>query len=67
MKQEKGIVSSDVLVRHNDRKLLQQTWLQRKLARMERKRNERRWREMEMAIHGVTLHGERVNGDFVWR
>lgn len=67
MKQEKGILSSDVLVRHNDRKLLKQTWLQRKMARLERKRNEQRWRELEMDTHGVTLHGERVNGDFVWR
>ena len=67
MKQEKGMKSGDLLVRHNDRKLLQQSWLGRKLARSEKKHLERQWRETELAQHGMTLHGERVGGEFVWR
>lgn len=67
MKQEKGLKSNEVLVKHNDRALMQQSWLERKLFRYHRKRNERLWREQELAQHGMTLHGERVNGTFVWR
>lgn len=67
MKQEKGLKSGDLLVRHNDRQLLQQSWLQRKLARREKKSLEHRWREQELSQYGMTLHGERVDGKFVWR
>jgi GT2 family glycosyltransferase len=67
MKKEKGLQSSGVLVKHNDRKILQQSWLERKLIRLERKRQERQWREAELAQHNMTLHGERINGAFVWR
>lgn len=67
MKQEKGLQSNDLLVRHNDRKLLQQSWFERKMLRFNRKRLERMWREQELAQYGMTLHGERSNGAFVWR
>lgn len=67
MKQEKGLNSDKVLIKHNDRKLLQQSWIERKLTRLHRKRLERQWREQELAQYGMTLHGERVNGEFVWR
>ena len=67
MKQEKGLRSAEVLVQHNDRKLLQQSWLQRKLIRLQRKRLERQWHQEELEHHHMTLHGERSNGDFSWR
>lgn len=67
MKQEKGLKSSEVLVKHNDRKLLQQSWLSRKISRFERKRSESQWRNAELSEFGMTLHGERVNGEFLWR
>lgn len=67
MKQEKGLESDDLLVKHNDRQLLQQSWLQRKLGRNAKKRLERQWREQELAQYGMTLHGERIDGEFVWR
>lgn len=67
MKQEKGLQSNDLLVRHNDRKLLQQSWFERKMLRFNRKHLERMWREEELAQYGMTLHGERSNGGFVWR
>lgn len=67
MKQEKGLKSADVLIKHNDRKLLQQSWFERKMLRFNRKRLERIWREQELAQYGMTLHGERANGEFVWR
>jgi hypothetical protein len=67
MKQEKGLRSAEVLVQHNDRKLLQQSWLERKLLRLQRKRLERQWQQEELEHHHMTLHGERSNGDFSWR
>jgi N-acetylglucosaminyl-diphospho-decaprenol L-rhamnosyltransferase len=67
MKQEKGLKSSDLLVKHNDRDLLRQSWLERKLVRLQRKRQERQWRDQELNQHGMTLHGERIDGGFVWR
>ena len=67
MKQEKGIESGNVLVKHNDRKLLQQSWMERKLTRLRRKQMEQQWREQELGQYGMTLHGERLNGEFAWR
>lgn len=67
MKQEKGLQSSDLLVKHNDRALMQQSWLERKISRHQRKRQERSWRDSELAQYGMTLHGERVNGEFSWK
>ena len=67
MKQEKGLQSNDVLVKHNDRALLQQSWLQRKLWRHDRKLKEKFWRQQELDQHGMTLHGERLGGAFAWR
>ncbi len=66
MKQEKGLLSSDDLIKNDDRQLLQQSWLERKISRFMRKRQEQRWREQELSRYQMTLHGERINGDFVW-
>lgn len=67
LKQEKGLKSADLLVRHHDRKLLQQSWMDRKFSRYQRKQLERKWRDSELAKYGMTLHGERVNGEFSWK
>lgn len=67
LKQEKGLKSSEVLVKHNDRQLLQQSWISRKITRIERKRTESHWRNAELSKFGMTLHGERANGEFTWR
>lgn len=67
MKQEKGLQSSDVLVKHNDRALMQQSWLERKISRHQRKKLERSWHDSELSQYGMTLHGERVNGEFSWK
>ena len=61
-----GIGKREVLVKHNDRQLLHQSWLERKLLRYQLKRSHRRWRADELARYGMTLHGERQGREFVW-
>lgn len=66
MKMVLGIGANDVLVKHNDRKLYQQSWLARKLYRRQLKQSHRQWRADELARYGMTLHGTRHNHEFVW-
>jgi GT2 family glycosyltransferase len=67
MKQERGLKATDDLgYRHNDR-LLNQTWLTRKTNKLKRISQEKKWRQTELADHGVSLHGTRDGGQFVWR
>lgn len=67
MKQKLGKSGKDVLVKVNDRQLLQQGWLERKLAKFEQKKQHELWRKTELNEYGMTLHGERVEQAFVWR
>jgi GT2 family glycosyltransferase len=67
MKQSMGKSEKEVLVEVNDRQLLQQGWLERKLAKMRAKKQSRAWREAELQQYGMTLHGERVDHHSVWR
>jgi GT2 family glycosyltransferase len=66
MKMVLGIQPKDVLVKVNDRKLYQQSWLERKLYRYRLKQSLRAWREQELAQFGQTLHGYRANQAFIW-
>ena len=66
MKMVLGIEQKDVLVKVNDRKLYQQTWLERKLYRHRLKSAHRQWRQTEIDRHGMTLHGSRTNQSFTW-
>lgn len=67
MKQNLGKAIKDVLVKVNDRQLLQQSWLERKMAKFQLKKRQAAWRQAELHDHGMTLHGERINHSFVWR
>lgn len=67
MKKSLGKAQDEVLVKVNDRALLHQSWLERKLARYNSKKLQKTWRADELAQYGMTQHGERVNHDFVWR
>jgi hypothetical protein len=55
-----------VLVKVHDRKLLNQSWLDRKLYRASFKANHRQWRKQELAQYGMTLHGARKDDAFIW-
>jgi hypothetical protein len=46
--------------------LLQQGWVERKLAKWRSKSQAAAWRTEELASKGMTLHGERINHEFVW-
>ncbi len=67
MKKKLGKSEQDVLVRVNDRHLLQQSWLERKISKYKSKRQSEAWRKEELATYGMTLHGERVNQAFIWK
>ena len=66
MKLERGIPQKNVLVKVNDRQLLNQSWLERKLIRYHLKKAQRTWREQELRQYGMTLHGVRSNHEFNW-
>ena len=61
-----GLDSNDLLVEFNDRKLYDQTWLDRKLFRHRLKINHKNWRYHELKNYGMTLHGIRKDNNFIW-
>jgi N-acetylglucosaminyl-diphospho-decaprenol L-rhamnosyltransferase len=67
MKKKLGKSEKDVLMKVNDRQLLQQGWLERKITKFQSKKQSETWRNLELDRYGMTLHGERVNNKFVWR
>ena len=67
LKQERGLSAREGLSARNSYHLLGKSLWRRKWDRMMRKRQERHWRGEELARFGMTLHGERRDGQFVWR
>ena len=66
MKQERGLSEKDGLgYRHNYR-LLHQSWLTRKLKKIQRKKQEKAWMSDELSRFGMTIHGGRAQGVFHW-
>jgi hypothetical protein len=66
MKQERGLSAKEGLADRYNYRLLKQSWLERKLKKMRRNREQKAWREEEVARYGMSLHGVRENGGFVW-
>jgi GT2 family glycosyltransferase len=66
MKMVLGIKSRDVLIKVNDRKLYDQSWLDRKLHRHRLKQQHLGWRTQELRDYNMTLHGTRNKNEFVW-
>jgi len=67
MKEKLGITEKNVLVKVNDRHLLQQGWLERKILKYKSRIRSKAWRQEELENYGMTLHGERVNHAFIWK
>ena len=67
MKQERGLSSKQGLSARDSYRLLGKSTVRRKWDKLLRQRQDRRWREQELARYGMTLHGERRDGRFVWR
>jgi hypothetical protein len=66
LKLERGLSQKEGLPDRHNYKLLQQSWLQRKLRKLKRKSQEKLWRNNEVALHGMSIHGLRKNGEFIW-
>ena len=66
MKLVLGKAQNDILIKVNDRKLYGQSWLERKLYRWNLKRTHQAWRNQELNRFGMTLHGTRIQKEFVW-
>jgi GT2 family glycosyltransferase len=67
MKQERSLSAREGLGARDNYRLLGKSTVQRKWDRFVRRRQERAWREQELATHSMTLHGERRDGSFSWR
>jgi glycosyltransferase involved in cell wall biosynthesis len=66
MKLALGISDHKVLVKVNDRKVYNQSWLDRKIYRYNLKKSYREWRANELSKYGMTVHGVRKNNEFIW-
>lgn len=66
MKQERGLRQKDGLGNRYNYKLLQKSWLQRKLDKLHRNRQMREWHDQELAAYGMTMRGVRRDGQFHW-
>lgn len=67
LKRERGLKQNQGLSARTTYRVLGQSFLERKLSKLRTKKNLRQWREAELAEFGMTLHGEREDGKFVWR
>lgn len=66
MKRERGLREKDDLGQRYNHRLLQQSWLNRKLDKLRTKRRLSQWRKDEMATYGMTLWGNSSNGKLIW-
>lgn len=67
MKQERSLSAKEGLSARTNYRLLGKSLLRRKVDRFLRRRQEKAWRDEEVAGFGMSLHGERKDGAFVWR
>ena len=68
VKKERGLLEKEGLGSiHNYRRLLGKGLLGRKLDRIKRNRQQKLWHEQEVHQFGMTMHGLRVNGKFIWK
>lgn len=66
MKLERGLQKKDGLQNRYNYKLLNQSWLERKFNKAKRKKQERQWRDHEIANYDMSIHGLRENKTFRW-
>lgn len=67
LRQERGLTKKQGLGARDNHRLLGKSLLRRKWDKYQRRRQEGEWLAEELARHGMTLHGERQDGSFVWR
>lgn len=66
MKQERGLAEKDGLANRYNYKLLNQSWMQRKLAKAKAKQHQSNSSRNEIKEHGMSIHGLRKNNTFEW-
>lgn len=66
LKQELGLACGDALGSRYNYKLLNKSWLTRKLDKLARKNQLLKWRNQEVAKYGMSIHGLRKSGSFKW-
>ena len=67
MKQERGLSEKQGLGYRYNYRLLQQSWLTRKLTKAKKIRQNKSWYTTELAQFSQTLHGIRKNNGFYWK
>ncbi len=67
LKQERGLSGKQGLSARKSYLLLGQSTLERKWKKFKRLRQEKLWRDLEIAKYGMTLFGQREGGNFRWR
>jgi GT2 family glycosyltransferase len=67
MKQERGLSEKEGLGYRYNYRLLQQSWLERKLKKINRKKQEASWRTKELQQYNMSMHGVRINNTFKWQ
>ena len=69
IKRELGLKEKDDLIGrgYNRAKLLEQSWLERKITKARLKKQVKTWRNNEVKEYGMSLLSSRENGEFNWR
>jgi hypothetical protein len=66
MKQERGLAEKDGLANRYNYKLLNQSWMQRKLVKIQAKKHQSQSSRNEVQEYGMSIHGLRKNNTFEW-
>lgn len=66
MKLERGLKETENLPYRYNYRLLKQSWLERKLLKASKKRQEKIWRNSEVINYGMSIHGIREDEKFRW-
>ncbi|MES2182405.1 MAG: glycosyltransferase [Pseudomonadota bacterium] len=67
MKKERGLTQKDNLGDRHSYRLLKQSWLTRKCNKIKKNKQLKTWLNEELTEYGMSMHGTRVQGNFVWQ
>ena len=66
MKRERKLSDSQGLTGRYNYKLLNESWIERKLRQFRNKQSSKQFRQVELSQYGMTVHGIRKNHQFEW-
>lgn len=67
MKKERGLSQKDNIGYRYNYRLLKQSWLTRKCNKIKKNKQLKVWLNAELTAYGMSMHGTRVQGNFVWQ